>query len=78
MTWILDAIRTRKRERRREETRREIEALGFRLDRMPGPTKRYELLAPWGEKLDNGGMGYASSHEALKAARKHGSSSGSS
>lgn len=67
--------------RRQDDIRRRrigsLEALGYRVERRGQTndgkrlTAGYILIAPNGETLDNHGMGYTSSYEALRAAKRH-------
>jgi hypothetical protein len=54
-----------------------LDELGYRIERR-GQTNDgkklmagYILIAPNGDTLDNHGMGYTSSYEALRAAKRH-------
>lgn len=70
-----ELLRFRHRKQSRENRTRAIEQLGFTLLDERGWhagkfwPKRYILLTPAGERLDNDGNGYRSTNEAYQAAK---------
>lgn len=79
---ISDFLRRKQIEELRQQHRSELEALGYtlvqggKLANGNKLLKGYTVVAASGEILDNDGMGYISSRQALTAARRHAGLSG--
>jgi hypothetical protein len=77
MSFFLGLFRRRRVVGLREQRHQEIADLGYSLVKQ-GQLRSgrkllhgYTIVSPSGEVLDNHGMGYSSSYEALAAIKKH-------